>query len=215
MGFGCHMKIEDEQAGEVLLKPFASDDLTQMMPGMQQHSTLRWLSLRDAQTSEGEQAWYERVSASVTDVIFGVFVEDRLIGSFGLHGLADSRATAGAVIFASDRRSAGIGTSVTRAGLYYAVQVLDILVIDSSVMALNERSHRLQESAGFVTTGRIVHSQFVDGQPCDLLNLVWVNPDSHAWDYFWRGADPGAEFHEARSRAQRALDWAEEHITLL
>lgn len=215
MGFGCQMKIADEKVGEILLKPFAKDDLHQVLPGMQQHSTLRWLSLRDAQTSEGELSWYERVSTSTTDVIFGVFVEDRLIGSFGLHGLSDSRATAGAVIFASDRQSAGIGTSVTRAGLHYAVQVLDILVIDSSVMALNERSHRMQESAGFVTTGRIVNSQFVDGEPCDLLNLVWVNPASHAWDYFWRGADPGAEFHEARSRAQRALTWAAEHVTLL
>lgn len=214
MGFACQMTIVGEEVPEIVLKPLSKSDVAQTLPGMQQYSTVKWLSA-DAQTLESEEAWYERIRNSETDVLFGVYIEDTLVGSFGLHGMKNRRATAGAVIFSQQHHSAGIGTSVTRAGLFYAVEVLDLVVIDSSVMAMNERSHRMQESAGFVTTGRIVNSQFVNGDPCDLLNLLWVNPIGFAWDFFWRGADPGAEFHEARSRAQRALNWAEEHVTLL
>lgn len=215
MGFGCQVQIADEQGRAILLKPFALEDMRHLLPGMQYHSNLKWLGRSFAQTLESEQAWYERMSSSETDVLFGVFVDDVPVGSFGLHGMRDRRATAGAVMFSNDHQSARIGTSVTRAGLYYATQVLDIIAIDASVKSSNQRSHRMQESAGFVTTGRIVNSQFVDGRQCDLLNLLWVNPERYAWNYFWRGANPGKPFQGARARARHVLAWAEENVVFL
>ncbi len=215
MAFGCRMQItlDDERAVE--LKPFARDDVAQIVGGMQRYSNLKWLSTRNAQTLESEEAWYDQISTSTDEVIFGVHVDGRLVGSFGLHHIANGRGTAGAVMFSGKHQEAGIGTAVTRAGLYYAVRVLDMIAIDSAVLSVNERSRRMQESAGFVVTGRKLRCHNVDGKLCDELILVWVNPGRYTWQYMWRGAAVSDDFAEARKRAQNVLSWSEEHVTFL
>ncbi len=215
MAFGCQMQIILDDFREVQLKPFTRDDVSQVVDGMQRYSNLKWLSTRNAQTLETEQAWYDRVSTSTDDVLFGVHVHGRLVGSFGLHGVADQRGTAGAVMFSSQHQEAGIGTAVTRAGLFYAVRVLDMAAIDSAVLSSNERSRRMQQSAGFVVTGRKLRCHVVDGRICDELSLIWINPERYCWDNFWRGSAPGDKFASARDKARHALAWAETHVTFL
>lgn len=212
MAFGCQMRITLDDERVIELKPFTREHMPQVVDGMQRYSNLKWLATDSAKTLEMEQAWYDHISTSNDDVIFGVFQDDRLVGSFGLHRIASRRAGAGAVMFSLDHQSQGIGTYVTRAGLYYAVTVLDIMAIDSGVLASNERSQRMQESAGFVVTGRKIHTYVVDGRPTDELMLLWVNPAEHAWNYFWRDALVTQEFLDARERARVALAWAQDHV---
>ncbi|QQS27023.1 GNAT family N-acetyltransferase [bacterium] len=215
MAFGCQMSVSLDDGRTVELKPFTREDVSDAVGGMQRYSNLKWLSTNHAQTIESEQAWYDHIASSTDEVIFGVHIDNQLIGSFGLHRIADRRGTAGAVMFSRDHQEMGIGTAVTRAGLYYAVQVLDMVAIDSAVLSMNVRSLSMQESAGFVVTGRKLRCHIVDGRPCDELIMVWINPNRHTWQYIWRNTSEGKQFVEARKRAWSVLSWAEEHVTLL
>lgn len=216
MAFGCRMQVRMGNGSVVTLAPFERADMAQIVEGVQCYSNLKWLSLRDAQTLESEQAWYERVSTATDEVAFGVWISGpHLIGCFSLMHIADKRATAGAVMYAQDQQEKGIGTAVTRAALHYAVNVLDMVAIDSDVLSMNERSRRMQESVGFVQTGARLQAAVVDGKLCDMQQLLWVNPRDHAWDYFWRDRPEPETFIDAREKSQAALDWAEEHVTYL
>jgi RimJ/RimL family protein N-acetyltransferase len=197
------------------LAPFEREDVSQIVRGMQKYSNLKWLSLRDAQTLGSEQVWYDRVSNAPDEVVFGVWRGDDLIGCFSLMNIVDRRATAGAVLYSNDAQEMGIGSAVTRAGLHYAVHVLDLMAIDSEALSVNERSLRMQESVGFVGTGSRLQAAVVDGQLCNSISLLWVNPSEYVWDYFWRGRIITDAFKSARTKAELALGWADEHVAYL
>lgn len=219
--YGFSMRVRTELGVDLLLRPYRSEEAATMVAGMQRYSVGRTLSQARAQTLEDEQAWLARQRETAEEVGWAICLaeSDRPIGSIGLSKLVNRRGEAGLVIFDPEYWGKGVAQAASRAMVLYMVEVEDILAVDAGVMAVNAASYRLQLSVGFVLNGRIPQATYLDGAPCDLLRLTWVNPSAEAWRYFWRGQrDPQGldePYVAGRKRARAALAWARRNVELL
>ena len=219
MGQGHRMAVTTRDGQDIVLRPYRLDDAEHMVAGMQSYGVVRTLGRVFAPSLEEERKWIEERAADPAGFGWAITIDDRPIGSIGIEGIANRRGTAGAVIYDASKWNAGVASAAARAAMYYAVTAHDMLAVDAGVYACNPGSYKLQLGIGFVLVGRKPQGGVVDGVPQDMLQLLWVNPETACWNYFWRGQKNavGVEepFSAGRRRARAALAWARQNVTLL
>lgn len=218
MGFGFRMAFETEKGQEITMRPFHEDDIPQMLVGMQSYEVCRTLSTREAQTEKLERDWLSRVEADDSSVLWAICIDDVVIGSSDLHRRSDNRWSSGSVIFDRQCWGQGIAKAAHRARTWYAVEVLNLLSIESGFLKGNLGSQRALYHSGYFDYGTVYRYDYAQGEPKDMGLMLWVDPRKYSWQYFWNGKPP-KDIREAakagRERALAALKWAEENVRFL
>lgn len=219
MGQGHRMAVTTRDGQEIILRPYRMDDAEKMVDGMQSYAVVRTLGRVFAPSVEQERQWITERAQDDAGFGWAITIDDHPIGSIGIEGISNRRGSAGAVIYDVSKWNAGIASAAARAAMYYAVTAHDMLAVDAGVYVCNMASYQLQKGIGFVLVGSKPQGGVVDGMPQSMLQLLWVNPDTACWNYFWRGVKQpqGIEepFSEGRKRARAALLWAQRHVRLL
>ena len=227
MAFGQWMEVVE---GDVRLRlgPIRREEARRYVAedvdfGLQSYEVSRYLGMWSAPTAEGEEAWWDRVSASEDQLHWGVHVPDgeawSLVGTTSLRfqGFQRRQARSGFVLF--DRRQWGrrVASTAHLGRTLYAFRELDLLAITSAAAAANTGSNRALAGVGYVRTGTTYSGDVVGGRPMDGIEYLLPNADEEAWRYFWRRPDDEipAEFHEARPIAAAALRRAEAAVRFL
>ncbi len=216
------MRFTTDKGAHIIMRPFQPSEMDQVSRLISSYHVARTLVLPSAQTVEQELAWLEQASSTTNSshwaICWAKSVADTVgspIGTLGLRDIKNGRGNAGVVLFDKSAWQQGIASAVARAGCYYGARVLDLRAIDAGAMHTNTGSIRAQLGAGFVRVG-MQYGQFrLDGEPAHLLMTMWVNPTEYAWNYFWGNNRPPQQFLEGRKRGLAALEWANEHVTLL
>lgn len=116
-----------------------------------------WLGMPDIPMTRGaEEAWFDRMEQSKTDIIFAIeTLEGQHIGQSGIHGIdwKNGVATTGSYIAESDLRNQGFGTDAAKVRSHYCFEVLGLRLLTSGYLSGNERSKRMQEKAGYQEYG--------------------------------------------------------------
>jgi putative acetyltransferase len=108
------------------------------------------------------------------DLLLGAFIDDRLVGTAGLHRLGGRRRHAASLGMgvADDMNGQGIGTALLEALIEAADKWLDIRRIELTVFVDNERAIRLYERHGFQREGVMRAYAFRDGRYVDTLAMA-------------------------------------------
>jgi putative acetyltransferase len=131
-----------------------------------------------------EAAWRARIEemsqAQRTDLQLVAEREGRVVGSLGLHPATALRRRHTALLGISVDVSAqgqGVGRTLMQAACDYADQWAQILRIELTVFADNQRAQALYEGCGFRLEGR--HRAFAlrHGQYADVLSMARLHPN--------------------------------------
>lgn len=216
--FGLPMRASTRTGEVVEMKPISTDQAEELAAGFSSYPVVKTLTLRSAQTVEGEQEWIKRAGSEATSCGWGIYFDGELVGNTGFTGINDRRASSGCCIFKPELWGKGLITAVHHARMHYAVQVLGLEAVDSQVYAGNDASVRALERVGYTAYGTRFNVGFLDGEPRHATQLLWVNPNHHSWQSFWRGgipADHQPAFAAGRKNAQEALRWAADNVMWL
>lgn len=221
MAFGSIMRVA---VGELTIElaPLNRDVMGEFIrPGMQSGVITKYLETK-AKVLEDEYEWYEKVRTDDTSRTWGIWVvhgDDReLIGTSSLHSLDKDffyQAGSGSLIFKHGYWGKGIATAIHRARTWYAFNVMGIDRIWSEVILGNVASRRALEHSGYYVIGVKRNAQFVDGKLRHMDRLECVNPTPAVWKRWWGDDRPSKAARDARMRAQQAMEWASENVTLM
>ncbi len=107
-------------------------------------------------------------------------VEDRLVGSLGLHTFPDRprRRHAGAVGMAvhDEWQGKGVGTALLRACVEMADRWINLTRLELEVYTDNEAAIRLYERFGFEREGTLRQYAFRDGRYVDVYQMARLRP---------------------------------------
>lgn len=146
-----------------------------------------------------EEEWIkEKQKPNKHDVTLGICLTatSELIGTIGLHQIdyLNRTAVTGTVIFKSEHQSQGYGTDAKMALLRYAFLVLNLRLIESRVVAFNDRSRRYGEKCGYQLDGRLPERHERLGALHDELVLsVTYNKWLGKWEEYRKAQEAKAE----------------------
>jgi len=120
--------------------------------------------------------WVEHHRSAADEAFFMIArkADNRAIGHVALYRL-DHRLGIGEFAILLGDRSAwgkGLGRAATRWMCEYGFQQLNLRRITLSVLATNERAHRLYTSLGFVEEGRLRQAQLKNGAFVDVILMA-------------------------------------------
>lgn len=220
--FGFPMRVTLDKGRIILMRPMLEEEMPEVSLQISRYEICRHLSLRGAQSIEQEIDWLKSKYTDSSSVGWGVaLAEDpedtkgRLIGSSGIEGIVDHRGESGVVLWDNTLWGGGIATAIHSARCWYAVNCHHLVAIDSGADQANVGSIRALKRVGYVQTGVDYNRGYANGKICHGVKLLWVNPVDHVWNYFWADSRAPKQFVEGRKRAQAALGWAANHVTLL
>lgn len=100
-------------------------------------------------------------------------VEDKLIGTVGLHNIDGVNRTATLGIFIGDKeyRSKGYGTEAIRLILDFGFNYLNLNNIKLDLMEFNERALKSYKKCGFKECGRRRKCKFINGKYYDSIEM--------------------------------------------
>lgn len=138
------------------LRPLEPADAPTIYCGMNNPDNWQYLSSRGA-FPKGigyEEDWIrEKQKPNNHDVTLGICLvsTNELIGTMGLHQIdyLSRTAVTGTVIYKPEHQSQGYGTDAKMALLRYAFKVLNLRLVESRVIAYNDRSRRYGEKCGY------------------------------------------------------------------
>jgi len=134
----------------------------------------RYLARDTPPSLREEQAWFDRVVASESDVVWGLFAEGQHIGSTGLHQIAwrHRRALTGTLIGDKTWWRRGIATEAMRLRTRYAFEELGLGLekLITQVVDGNVASRQALERVGYRTVGVHRRHEFRHGRWFD----VWI-----------------------------------------
>ena len=221
MAFGPMMKLITDRGLSVELAPFARDNLNVFVEGFARGTVTQYLSAHRAQTIETEQAWYDEMIKNKTSLNWGIWAVDgdkrQLIGNTALTEITKDHvhyATSGIVIADKKYWGQGIASACHRARTWYAFENLGLHRIKSAVIHGNAASWRALEKCGYELVYTERNEEFVNGKLRHMDCLECLNPADWAWRQWWGDDRPPRKSLEARKRAQAAVDWARQNVTL-
>lgn len=220
--FGFPMRITLDDGRMILMRPIVEDEMPAVAEQISRYEICRHISLRGSQSPEQELAWLKSTQERDDAFNWGIALPEskddthgRLIGNSGVFDISCNRGESGVVLWDSSVWGTGIASAIHRARCHYAVNVHHLVAIDSGADQDNHGSRMALERVGYTKVGVSYNRGYVDGEICHLDKLLWVNPTSHVWNYFWGGEPAPKKFQSARKRAIAALDWAAERIEYL
>ncbi len=106
-----------------------------------------------------------------TDIVFGIEIDGKLIGTVGIHRInwASRNGYLGIAIFNKSFWNRGIGTEATSLILKYAFEYLNLHKILLEVYEYNERAIRVYEKLGFKREGILRKNHYLKGKYYDVI----------------------------------------------
>ena len=106
-----------------------------------------------------------------TDIVFGIEIDGKLIGTVGIHRInwASRNGYLGIAIFDKGFWNRGIGTEATSLILKYAFEYLNLHKILLEVYEYNERAIRVYEKLGFKREGILRKNHYLKGKYYDVI----------------------------------------------
>jgi RimJ/RimL family protein N-acetyltransferase len=165
----------------VTLAPLAPEHLEHYLLWFADPEVTRFLMRDSPPSRREEEEWFERTSRSDTEVLWGIFVEGRHVGSIGIHAInwRSRRAMTGIII--GDKRwwGRGVASEAMQLRTRYAFEELGLEKLITTVFEGNPASRRALEKVGYGTVGVYRRHEFRNGQWWDvwigeLLREDWV-----------------------------------------
>jgi RimJ/RimL family protein N-acetyltransferase len=156
----------------VTLGQLRADDLQLYTSWFSDPAVTRYLTRDSPPSLKEEEEWFERVSRSEKEVVWGLYVEGQPIGSTGIHNIdwRSRRANTGTLIAERALWGKGIGGESMRLRSRYAFEELGLEKLVTQVFEGNTASRRALERAGYETVGIHRRHDFRHGQWWD----VWI-----------------------------------------
>lgn len=139
----------------VRLAPLTMEIMGNFVPWMSDLDVTRWMGVRGCPTIEMEREWYEKMSKSDSDLLWGIFVGEKHIGSTGLHQIdwRNRNAITGNLIGDKTEWGKGYGSEVVALRTRYAFEMLGLEKLKTEVFVENAASRRALEKSGYATMG--------------------------------------------------------------
>lgn len=222
MAFGPIMQLKVGEL-DIELAPLTKESMAAFIsPGMQRASISKYLAYSVAPVLEDEQEWFDKTRQAQDSLVWGIWVkngdEKTVIGTSALHNRSMDPikiAGSGSMIFDSAYWGKGIASSIHKARTWYAFQHMGLTCIRSGVIQGNVASLKALQKSGYSLVSVERNMVFVDGALRHADNLECINPGEAAWRHWWGTDRPTKLAREARLRAQDAMTWAEQNVTLL
>lgn len=220
MAFGSIMRL---QAGDLTIElaPFSREIMGEFInPGVQSVQITKYLTT-GAKVLEDEYEWFESVRTDKASVTWGVWIirddQRELIGTTSLHHLKKDffyEAGSGSLLFKREYWGKGIASAIHQARTWYGFHIIGLDRIWSEVLEGNVASRRALEKSGYYVTYVKRNDKFVDGKLRHTDQLECLNPNDTTWRRWWSGDRSTKAARDARHRAQVAMKWASENVTL-
>jgi RimJ/RimL family protein N-acetyltransferase len=156
----------------VTLAPLSPEHLQNYLLWFADTEVTRFLKRNAPPTRKEEEEWLERTARSDTEVLWGIFVEGRHVGSIGIHAInwRSRRASTGIII--GDKRwwGRGVASEAMRLRTRYAFDELGLEKLVTTVFEGNPASRRALEKVGYRTVGVYRRHEFRNGRWWD----VWI-----------------------------------------
>lgn len=169
------------------LRPFKKTDAPILQRGVNDPEVRQFLGRVYPVTEREEEEWIDKQGRSDTDVALAIMTvaDDKLIGSIGLHHISwsDRTAVTGTVIWDKDYWSKGCGTDAKMLLLDFAFNALDLLIVQSKVIAFNARSLRYAEKCGYKEVARI--PEWKRGKDGKRYDEVILTVTQETWRPLW------------------------------
>ena len=140
----------------------------------------QWLPWVDSTDSVGGRertiAKWESKYAAGSDVILGIFKDERYIGNIGLHDIKDGTAEIGYWL-AEGEQGQGIMTDCVRALMSYGFRELELERIFIQCAQENTKSRGIPERLGFRETGRKKDAENLSGNAVDYIQYDMTRQD--------------------------------------
>lgn len=156
----------------VTLGPPRASDL-ELYCGWFRDPEITYYLTRDTPPSfKEEEEWFERTARSDRDVVWGLYVLDRVVGMIGIHAIdwRSRHGTTGTLIADREYWGKGIGTEAMQLRSRYAFDELGLEKLITHVFEGNAASRRALERAGYGTVGIQRRQEFRHGRWFD----VWI-----------------------------------------
>lgn len=169
----------------VVLRPIEKEDLEKLVIWINDPEVTQFLSMNMPMTMLQEEQWYDNLSKRDRDIILGIEVDGKLIGTMGFHHIdwVHRTATTGALIGDKAYWGKGYGTDAKMILLNFGFNTLGLRKINSSVYEFNKRSLQYSLHCGYKIEGRKKAQHFVKGRYRDEILLGLFKRD---WLPYWR-----------------------------
>jgi RimJ/RimL family protein N-acetyltransferase len=169
----------------VTLRPLNKEtDLPLMTKWINDPEVTPYLMVWRPMTDADEERYFDSLVGNEHDIVVGIEVRGKLIGSIGLHRInwVDRTATTGTLIGEKKYRGKGYGTEAKMLLLDYAFNRLGLVKINSSVLAFNKRSLAYALKCGYQKEGVRRSEVFRFGKRWDKIMLGVTRRD---WLPLW------------------------------
>jgi RimJ/RimL family protein N-acetyltransferase len=169
----------------ITLAPLTTEMLSEYVRWFADTEVTRYLGVTNCPTLAMEQKWFEEMATSSTDIVWAVLVEDRHIGSTGIHQInwRHQRAITGNVIGDKSEWGKGYGSEAVRLRTEYAFTQTTLGKLETEAFTDNICSRRCLEKAGYRQYGIARRHVFREGKwhdmwLADLLREEWLAAQS-------------------------------------
>jgi len=167
--------------GDIILRPWRSDDAPQLFAACQDPEIARWVSIpqpyliEDARTfiEESESMWRDGSGAAFASVDAA---DGRLLGAVSRFGPDGHQATLGCWV-AREARGRGVGTRSLRAVADWTLATTAVIRLEAYIVVGNETSERMTERAGFQREGVLRSWDLLRGDPVDCVAYSRLRSD--------------------------------------
>ncbi len=169
----------------VTLRPLNKEtDLLLMTKWINDPEVTQYLMVWRPMTEADETRYFDSLVGNEHDIVVGIEVRGKLIGTMGLHRInwVDRTATTGALIGEEKYRGKGYGAEAKMLLLDYAFNRLGLVKINSSVLAFNKRSLAYSLKCGYKKEGVRRSQVFRNGKRWDEIMLGVTRRD---WKPLW------------------------------
>ncbi|MES2623288.1 MAG: GNAT family protein [Patescibacteria group bacterium] len=168
------------------LRPLEKKDIPLLTKWINDPEVTKYLCAYLPMSIKDEEDWFENLSKrKQIDIVLGIEVDGKLIGTMGVHGISwkDRAATTGAMIGEKEYWGQGYGTDAKMQLLNYAFNTLNLHRIASSVIEFNKRSLNYSLHCGYKKEGVRKKRFFINGKYHDEIILAVFKKD---WLPYWR-----------------------------
>lgn len=171
----------------VILRPVEDAEADLFRRWLADSEVTRFLLRTFPPSEAAEREWLDRVARSDTDVVWGIEMEGRLVGTAAVHSIdwANGHGTTGTLIGDSTAWGRGAGGETMRLRTRWCFTDTTLHKLNSAYLDGNLASARAQAGAGYVEIGRRREQYFRGGRWIDEILTEVLRDD-------WLRANPPA-----------------------
>lgn len=165
----------------ITLAPLTLEMLPAYVRWFSDQEVTRYMGIQGVPTASMEQEWFERASKGDSDIVWAVLVDDKHIGSTGIHQIdwKNRRAITGNLIGEKSEWGKGYGSEAVRLRTRYAFTNTTLEKLQTEAFMDNAGSRRCLEKAGYRQYGVARRHIFRDGKwhdmwLADVLREEWL-----------------------------------------